>query len=378
MAALTDQPQQLLQPASAAAETLNSLHADYVQDIAFDFYGRRIATCSGDRTVRVWDLDENGDWTFAPGSEWRAHRGSVTRLAWAHPEFGQLLVTGGADHAATVWEEREAGGRLPGGGAPTGNEAAGGPAASSGAQYGWVAKARLTDARRAVTCVQFAPRHLGLRLATGSADGTVRIYEAIDVMNLNHWPLNGSIEADEVEAGKSELGVTSLSWCNGRFEPPTIVVGGSSGNVNVYRYSDASRQWHLTVRLPPHGRGTLDVAWAPNVGRSYHLIASAGMDGGLKVHRLKRGRKEGTGGGGGGSASSSLLELDSSQSLDAGNELVWRCEWNVTGTVLASSGDGGSVRLWKSDFRNNWRCVSEVQGDVSAGSERLAQQEASG
>ena len=37
--------------------------------------------------------------------------------------------------------------------------------------------------------VKFSPRHLGLKLATGWQDGVVRIYEAMDVMNLSQWSL---------------------------------------------------------------------------------------------------------------------------------------------------------------------------------------------
>ena len=31
------------------------LHEDYVLDLAFDFYGRRIATCSADQKIRIWE-----------------------------------------------------------------------------------------------------------------------------------------------------------------------------------------------------------------------------------------------------------------------------------------------------------------------------------
>ncbi len=228
-----------------------------------------------------------------------------------------------------------------------------------------MSKATLSDARRAVTAVQFAPRHLGLRLASGSADGVVRIYEALDTMNLNHWKLEAEIEerltSDDNGSSNENMGVSSLSWCTGRFESATLVVGYSSGRASIYRYDDGQRSWVEAIRLPGHApRGVLDVAWAPNVGRSFHLIATCGKDNQLKVHRVKRGRG-GKGDSEGGAQSS--LTYEGTELLD--QQSAWRCQWNVTGTVLASSGEGGMVKLWKSDFQGRWKCVSEIVGDTT-------------
>lgn len=216
----------------------------------------------------------------------------------------------------------------------------------------------------------------------------MRIYEALDTMNLNHWKLDGVIEAEVEEnspdnegltdrnlgpeniSSNENMGVSSLSWCTGRFEPATLVVGCSSGRVSVYRYMDGQRSWLEAIRLPSHAtqnglpRGVLDVAWAPNVGRSYHLIASCGKDNQLKVHRVKRGRGGKGDSDGAASSSTSSLMYEGTEVLDQSQS--WRCQWNVTGTVLASSGDCGVVRLWKSDFQGQWKCVSEIVGDSSA------------
>lgn len=90
---------------TSTSQALPHGHLDYVLDMAFDYYGRRFATASGDRTVRVWDLNSDGLWTSSAlgaggGSnttnEWKAHRGPVHAVSWAHPEFGQLLATAGA------------------------------------------------------------------------------------------------------------------------------------------------------------------------------------------------------------------------------------------------------------------------------------------
>ena len=301
------------------------------------------------------------------------------------------------DHAVVIWEEREGGfkslatpERSADGFLDTtnANSAAGGTTSEAASR--WVNKATLSDARRAVTTVEFAPRHLGLRLASGSADGIVRIYEALDTMNLNHWKLEAEIEdnSDNNEGVQSSsstrmststgrgnvssssnenMGVSSLSWCTGRFEPATLVVGSSSGRVSVYRYHDTQRSWLEAIRLPGHAtssgvpRGVLDVAWAPNVGRSYHLIATCGKDNQLKVHRVKRGR--GNKGDAESTGVTSSLNYEGTEVLDQSQ--AWRCQWNVTGTVLASSGDGGIVKLWKSDFDGRWKCVSEIVGDTT-------------
>ena len=46
---------------------------------------------------------------------------------------------------------------------------------------------------------------------------------------------------------------------------------------------------------------------------------------------------------------------------------VWRVCWNITGTILASSGDDGCVKLWKANYLDNWKCVSTLRADGQPG-----------
>lgn len=113
------------------AQEINAEHKDLIHDVAYDFYGQRMATCSSDQyvkvcpsivlvrycsclsyvlvqlfnyfDVKVWDQNSDGKWTLT--SSWKAHSGSVWKLTWAHPEFGQVLATCSFDRTAAVWEE---------------------------------------------------------------------------------------------------------------------------------------------------------------------------------------------------------------------------------------------------------------------------------
>ncbi|KAM7320461.1 hypothetical protein ACRRTK_020904 [Alexandromys fortis] len=313
------------------ARSIAADHKDLIHDVSFDFHGRRMATCSSDQSVKVWDKSESGDWHCT--ASWKTHSGSVWRVTWAHPEFGQVLASCSFDRTAAVWEEivGESNDKLRG-------------------QSHWVKRTTLVDSRTSVTDVKFAPKHMGLMLATCSADGIVRIYEAPDVMNLSQWSLQHEISC--------KLSCSCISWnpSSSRAHSPMIAVGSDDSSPNamakvqIFEYNENTRKYAkaetlMTVTDPVH-----DIAFAPNLGRSFHILAIATKD--VRIFTLKPVRKELTSSGG-----PTKFEIHIVAQFDNHNSQVWRVSWNITGTVLASSGDDGCVRLWKANYMDNWKCT---------------------
>lgn len=300
-------------------------HDDLIHDISYDYYGKRLATCSSDQKIKVFDQAENGEWLLT--TEWKAHCGSVWKLAWAHPEFGQIIASCSFDKTVIIWEEAED---------EKGNKK-------------WISRATLVDSRESVTDIKFAPRHVGLKLATCSADGYVRIYEAIDVMNLAHWPL-----IDEFEGAHRGGCANCISWNMAAFDRPMVAVGSNDNSVKIWEYSDATRKWIQVESLVCGSADNVvhDVSWAPNMGRSFHLIAVACKDKTVRVFKIS---SSAAGGG--------KMEVKTAMSAQDHHAQVWRVEWNVTGTILASSGDDGNVRLWKAGLTGEWKPFSVIQGE---------------
>jgi len=296
-------------------------HDDYIHDIAYDFYGRRLATCSSDQKVKVWDLDAQGEWSLS--AEIKAHSGSVQKVAWAHPEFGSILASCSADRQVFVYEEQVD---------MTTNKRT------------WSQRANLSDSRDAVQDIKFAPRHHGLKLATCSLDGLVRVYEAVDVTNLNIWPLVEEFEADKKDC-------SCISWNPSPFDPPMMVVG-SQGSARVWEYVENGKRWHMVADLEGHKDSVHDVAWAPHMGRSFHLIATACKDQRVRIYKLKSQPAK----------DRQKLEVALVAELDQHHAEVWRVEWNITGTILASTADDGTARLWRSDFHGKYQCSLIVSG----------------
>lgn len=336
-----------------AVRHIETLHEDLVHDVRFDFFGRRMATCASDQRIKVWDQDKDtGQWVCS--AEWKAHSGSVWRVAWAHPSNGSVLASCSFDRSVNIWEEQE----------------------DNTGEKTWVRCVSLVDARDSVQDIEFGPPHAGLKLATASADGNVRVYEATDVTNLSQWPLLDDFESEK-------RGVLSLAWNPHPFERHMLAVASHNKEapVKMWEYNEALRRWVHVASIAGHTDAVHDVAWAPFVGRSYHIIATASKDRTVRLWTLDRrdeaqqGDKQQAQGGqmvAQGSAKQSqqqavanTLRIEQDACFEDHGAEVWRVSWNVTGTVLASSGDDGNVRLFRRSFATgNWELLQTMAGDA--------------
>ena len=315
-------------------------HEGVVHDITFDYYGKRVCSCGADREIKVWDLDSNNNWSSERIRV--AHTNSIWRLSWSHPEFGQLIASCSEDTTVCVWEEQES------------------INTNKVNSDRWLKKVTLTESKKAVNDVKFSPRHLGLKLATASADGSIRIYEATDIFSLSYWQLVDTIQVEDTtglmsEMGstetsilkQSEHGLTCLSWNECPFEPAKIAVGGFSRFAAVWTCDQKTGKWKEECVLGEHAGVVHDIAWAPVMGRSFHQIATASRDNIVNVFTLTR-KGDGS------------LECKGNAILTCKSP-VWRVAWNATGTILATSGDDGALSLWRKNFDGKWISVQEIK-----------------
>jgi nucleoporin SEH1 len=123
---------------------------------------------------------------------------------------------------------------------------------------------------------------------------------------------------------------------------------GCDKKVQIWRQAEG-RKWRLWEGSDQFAveAAVNAVAWAPNLGRSYELLATASQDRTVRVWKM----------------SGEVVEQVAC--FRDHKAEVFHVEFNVTGTVMASSGDDGVVRLWTRDLNtpNGWIALSQVANE---------------
>eukprot|EP00731_Ephydatia_muelleri_P001706 Em0001g1706a len=297
--------------------TIDTQHEDMIHDAQLDYYGRKLATCSSDKTIKVFEIANNARTLI---DTLVGHEGPVWQVAWAHPKFGSILASCSYDRKVIIWKEGTS---------------------------GWVKLYEFGEHKSSVNCVQWAPHDWGLQLACVSSDESFSI-----LSNSGDGPWKYT-KHENAHA----LGCNAVSWApavnpSSLVEANTrhpvsnvkrIVTGGGDNLVKIWR--EENDNWILEDKLEAHTDWVRDVAWAPSVGLPLSRIASCSQDGKVIVWT----KDESSG------------QNWTPKVLKTFAEVVWRASWSVTGDILAVSGGDNKVTLWKEQKDGEWACVQHSE-----------------
>lgn len=300
------------------ATTFDTLHEDMIHDVQLNYYGRRLATCSSDRKIKIFDVDENSQ--IKQTSELIRHEGPVWQVAWAHPKFGTLLASAGYDRRVIIWRE--------------------------GNKNEWVPIFEWTDYQLSVNSIAWAPHEFNVPiLATASSDGNITILA-----------LKGETFAVEAKFNADKTGVNSISWApaispaslvrsGGPSVPVKMLVsGGCDRKVKIWVASEDGSTYTPHTLNPEHKDWVRDVAWAPSIGLPSSTIASCSQDGSVFIWTKTDANSDWT-----------VKELPKPK-----DQVVWRVSWSTAGNILAVSSSDNKVNLWRETPDGEWENISAL------------------
>lgn len=307
---------------------------------SWNYCGLRLATGSVDGTLSIFDArdEASSSPSFSLTYKFTVLEGNIVKVVWVPPEYGDSVACIGDDGSLSLWEE----------------------VAEDTEHVPWRMCKRFEKSSITVLDALFGVSSSGLKLVIANTNGYVKVYDLVDPLDLKSWQLQAEFQ-NVIEAvstfGKALCFSASLSWNRkrGDSQESSFVMGFNSNtpelnSAKVWEFDEAHQRWVpvAELALPDENDEVYAVAWAPNVGRPYELIAVATLKEIALWHLGLNPEQDGR------------LSQEKVASFSGHRGQVWQMEWDMSGMTLATTGSDGIIRLWQSNLNGVWHEQASV------------------
>ncbi|KAI3468635.1 hypothetical protein Pfo_025298 [Paulownia fortunei] len=300
---------------------------------AWNYSSQRLVAGLVDGSLVIYDSTDPASSTFSCTARFKVRESSILKVVWVPPEYGDAVACISADGTLSLWEE----------------------VMEDSDGHHWKMCKCFDKNTSQVLDVQFGDGQTCLKLVAAYSDGQIKIYELLDTLELEKWQLQAEFQnvIDLVSKfGNASCLSASISWNPQRSEAQqsSFVLGFSSNtpplnSPKVWEFDLDHQRWLPVAELSlPEDKSdqVYSVAWAPNIGRPYELIAVATQKG-ISVWHL-----------GSNPDPDGRLSVRKVALLSSHDSEVWQMEWDMSGMTLATTGSDGVVRLWQSNLNGVW------------------------
>ncbi|KAG0491279.1 hypothetical protein HPP92_004231 [Vanilla planifolia] len=271
-----------------------------VRCCSWNYCGQRLAVGYADGSVAVHDSADPSS-TFSRSSKWMVHACGIMNIVWIPPEFGDAIACLCVDGTLSLWEE-------------VGEDV-------HSVSWKQCKVFECSDPR--VLEVQFGVSSAYLKLVAAYSDGRVKVYELLDALDLNKW----------------QLQISPIQFSQ------DLVFAFFDTKFKIWEFEEARQRWLPVAELAlteDKDDRVHAVAWAPNIGRSYELVAVASCKG-IAIWHV-----------GLNSEPDERLPAEKVALLSGHDGEIWQLDWDMSGMTLASTGGDGMIRLWQSNLNGIW------------------------